>query len=143
MEAQSHDDDGHNPEHARDPGARRTRLIDGRPEDRHRWALAALAVPLFFCAVVALGVYLMFHRQMGVFKPAHMGRGPDGSAPLALLAAPGAGAAHSCAPARCADPASGSLASTARRGLHHFARRTWRAADGAAAAAQYYEPSDS
>lgn len=63
----------------RGTGGRRThlggmpRLIDGRTEDRHPWALAALIVPLLFCAIVGVGVFLMFHRNMGYFKPAPSG----------------------------------------------------------------------
>jgi len=60
---------------ARDPVPRGTaRAIDGRAEDRHVWALAALLVPLVFCAIVGVGVFLMFHRNMGYFKPAPSGR---------------------------------------------------------------------
>jgi len=49
------------------------RVIDGRAEDRHIWAVAALVVPLLFCAIVGVGVFLMFHRNMGYFKPAPSG----------------------------------------------------------------------
>jgi len=40
---------------------------------RHWWALAALLFPLLFCAVVGVGVFLMFHRQMAFFRPAPVG----------------------------------------------------------------------
>ena len=60
------------------------RLIDGRAADRHRWAVAALLVPLLFCAIVGLGVYLMFHRDMGYFKPAPSGSMAPTAAPPAL-----------------------------------------------------------
>jgi hypothetical protein len=100
----------------RDPGTRAARgqaavprppprVIDGRPQDRHRWAVAALAVPLLFCALVALGVYLMFHRNMAFFKPAPSGAaGP--AQPRPVLAPVRFSRRH--APARCANPACGS-----------------------------------
>lgn len=50
------------------------RIVDGRSEDRHPWAVAALVVPVLFCAIVGVGVYLMLHRNMGYFKPAPVGR---------------------------------------------------------------------
>jgi hypothetical protein len=49
------------------------RVIGGRAQDRHVWAIAALVFPLLFSAIVGLGVYLMFHRNMGYFKPAPAG----------------------------------------------------------------------
>ena len=58
-----------------DARQRELRVVDGRSEDRHVWAIAALVVPLVFCAIVGVGVFLMFHRDMGYFKPA-----PSGSA---------------------------------------------------------------
>jgi hypothetical protein len=46
--------------------------------ERHWWAIAALFFPLVFCAIVGMGVFLMFHRQMAYFKPAPSGaRAPD------------------------------------------------------------------
>ena len=58
-----------------DAPQRELRMVDGRSEDRHVWAIAALVFPLVFCAIVGVGVFLMFHRDMGYFKPA-----PSGSA---------------------------------------------------------------
>jgi hypothetical protein len=49
------------------------RIIDGRPQDRHVWAVVALVFPLVFCVIVGLGVFLMSHRNMGYFKPARSG----------------------------------------------------------------------
>jgi len=73
---------------ARSGAARReTRTIDGRAEDRHMWALAALVFPLVFCAIVAMGVYLMFHRNMGYFKPAPSGSTTPRAAPIGLAEA--------------------------------------------------------
>ena len=60
------------------------RLIDGRAADRHRWAIAALLFPLFFCAVVGVGVYLMFHRNLGYFKPPPSGLAAPPNVNLAL-----------------------------------------------------------
>jgi len=62
------------------------RMIDGRAEDRHVWAIAALAVPLLFCAIVGLGVFLMFHRNMGYFKPAPSGSSAPLRTPVAAAA---------------------------------------------------------
>lgn len=59
---------------------------------RERWALAALLFPLFFTAVVGTGVYLMFHRQLGFFRPAHA-TGSRDSAATPLAGAPGRGGA--------------------------------------------------
>jgi hypothetical protein len=44
--------------------------------ERHWWAIAALFFPFVFCAIVGMGVFLMFHRQMGYFKPSPSGGGP-------------------------------------------------------------------
>ncbi len=60
-----------------------------RVRRRRRWALAALLFPLIFCAVVGVGVFLMFHRQMAFFRPAPAG-----------LAAPPAARVAGGAPAR-------------------------------------------
>ena len=59
---------------------RERRMVDGRSEDRHVWAIAALVFPLVFCAIVGVGVFLMFHRNMGYFKPAPSGSIAPGQA---------------------------------------------------------------
>jgi hypothetical protein len=63
------------------------RLVDGRAADRHPWAIAALLVPLAFCAIVGVGVFLMFHRNMGYFKPAPSGQAAPAAAPATVAGA--------------------------------------------------------
>jgi len=42
-----------------------------------RWALWALVFPLFFLAIISMGVYFMFHRKMEFFRPGHESGLPD------------------------------------------------------------------
>jgi len=51
------------------------RVIDRRKSTpRHRrWVLAAFLLPVLFCVVVGIGVYLMWHRQMAFFRPPPVG----------------------------------------------------------------------
>ena len=49
----------------------RVRRSGGRR--RPRWVLAALLVPVLFTVVIAVGVFLMWHRQMSFFRPPPVG----------------------------------------------------------------------
>jgi len=73
------------------------RVIDRRKQThRHRrWVLAAFLLPVLFCVVVGIGVYLMWHRQMAFFRPPPVGsEQPARLADAARHAGPEAGGAH-------------------------------------------------
>jgi len=68
-----------------------------------RWVLAVLLVPTLFTIVIAVGVFLMWHRQMPFFKPPPVGALPQ-PAPAAALAATARPPAGTRAPGADAHP---------------------------------------
>jgi len=60
----------------RPAGPSAPRVIDRRKNTvRHRrWIVAAFVLPVVLCAVIGFGVYLMWHRQMALFRPPPVGQ---------------------------------------------------------------------